>query len=51
MFTEGKGTLFLDVVVGEGATIFELFTGEDQVLLARGDTPLALMIALVLSMV
>ena len=28
-----KGGLFLDIVVGEGTAIFELFTGEDEALL------------------
>jgi len=30
--------LFLDVVVGKSATILQLFTGEDQSLLVRGDS-------------
>lgn len=33
-----KRRLLLNVVVGEGASIFELFTGEDQTLLVRRDT-------------
>ena len=38
--------LFLDVVVGEGATIFELFASEDETLLIRWDTLLVLDLAL-----
>ena len=34
--------LLLDVVVGESAAIFELFAGEDEALLVRGDTLLVL---------
>merc|ERR1719424_1157684 len=30
--------LLLDVVVGKGATIFQLFAGENETLLIRGDT-------------
>ena len=37
-----EGTLLLDVVVGEGASIFELLAGEDQSLLVRGDALLVL---------
>ena len=33
-----KSRLLLDVVVGEGATVFELLSGEDQTLLVGGDT-------------
>jgi hypothetical protein len=33
-----KGGLLLDVVVGEGAAVFELLAGEDQTLLVGGDT-------------
>ena len=33
-----KGRLFLDVVVGESAAIFELLPGKDQTLLVRWDT-------------
>jgi hypothetical protein len=33
----GKRT-FLDVVVGQSATVFQLLAGEDQTLLVRGDT-------------
>ena len=32
-----KGRFFLDVVVGEGAAVFELFAGEDEALLVGGD--------------
>ena len=32
-----EGRFFLDVVVGEGAAVFELFTGEDQELLVGWD--------------
>jgi hypothetical protein len=32
-----QGALLLDVVVGEGAAIFELLAGEDQALLVRWD--------------
>ena len=35
---EVKGGLFLDVVVGEGASVFELLSGEDKTLLIWGDT-------------
>lgn len=35
---EMKGGLLLDVVVGKGSTILELFAGEDQSLLVRWDT-------------
>jgi len=34
--------LLLDVVVSQGASIFELLSGEDQSLLIRGDTFLVL---------
>ncbi len=34
--------LFLDVVVGEGSAVFELFTGKDKSLLIWGDTFLVL---------
>ena len=37
-----KGGLLLDVVVGEGAAIFQLLSGEDKTLLVRGDTLLVL---------
>jgi hypothetical protein len=33
-----KGALFLDVVVGQGPSILELFPGEDKTLLIRGDS-------------
>lgn len=33
-----KGGLLLDVVVGEGAAVFELLAGEDQTLLVGRDT-------------
>ena len=38
--TEDKmeGGLLLDVVVGEGAAVFELLTGKDQTLLIRRDS-------------
>jgi len=32
-----EGRLLLDVVVGQGATVFKLFSGEDQTLLVRRD--------------
>jgi hypothetical protein len=32
-----KRRLLLDVVVGEGAAVFELLAGEDQALLVRGN--------------
>jgi len=34
---EMEGRLFLDIVVGESATIFQLLAGEDQTLLVRRD--------------
>ena len=37
-----EGRLFLNVVVREGAAIFELFAGEDKTLLVRGNTFLVL---------
>ena len=37
-----KGRLLLDVVVGEGAAVLELFAGEDEALLVRGDALLVL---------
>ena len=37
-----KGGLLLDVVVAEGASIFELLPGEDQTLLVGGDPLLVL---------
>ena len=37
-----KCGLLLDVVVGEGAAIFELLAGEDQTLLIRDDALLVL---------
>ena len=37
-----EGALLLDVVVGEGTAILELFTGEDETLLVGGDTLLVL---------
>ena len=39
---EVKGGLLLDVVVGKGATILELLSGEDETLLIRGDSLLVL---------
>ena len=37
-----EGRLLLDVVIGEGATIFQLLPSEDKTLLVRGDTFLVL---------
>ena len=37
-----KGGLLLDVVVGQGSSVFELFTGEDQSLLIWRDSFLVL---------
>ena len=37
-----KSGFFLDIVVAECSAVFELFTGEDQSLLIRGDTLLVL---------
>ena len=37
-----KGGFLLDVVVTQGAAIFQLFSGEDKTLLIRGDTFLVL---------
>ena len=37
-----EGRLLLNVVVGEGATVFELFAGEDQTLLVRRNSLLVL---------
>ena len=34
-----EGGLLLDVVVVEGATVFELLAGKDQALLVRGNPP------------
>jgi len=34
---EVESGFFLDVIVGEGAAVFELFAGEDQALLVRWD--------------
>lgn len=34
---EMESGFFLDIVVGKGAAVFELFAGEDQALLVRGD--------------
>ncbi len=39
---EVQGGLFLDVVVGEGAAVFELLSGEDETLLIWGDAFLIL---------
>merc|ERR1712108_74886 len=39
---EMKGGLLLDVVVGEGPSVFELLASEDQPLLVRGDALLVL---------
>ena len=43
---EMEGGLFLDVVVGEGSTVFELLTGEDESLLVWWDTFLVLDLSL-----
>ena len=37
-----QGGLFLDVVVRQSTTVFQLFTGKDQTLLIRWDTFLVL---------
>ena len=37
-----KSGLLLDVVVGEGPAVLQLFASEDQPLLVRGDTLLVL---------
>ena len=37
-----KGRLFLDIVVGQGATIFKLLTSEYETLLIRWNTLLVL---------
>ena len=37
-----KGALLLDVIVGQGATILKLFSGEDETLLIWGDSLLVL---------
>ncbi|MED6202982.1 hypothetical protein PIB30_118778 [Stylosanthes scabra] len=37
-----EGGLLLDVVVGEGAAVLELLSGEDETLLVRGDAFLVL---------
>ena len=42
VLTKVESALLLDVVVGEGATVFELLSGEDQTLLVGGDTLLVL---------
>lgn len=41
-----EGGLFLDVIVAQGAAVFELFAGEDEALLIRGNTLLVLDLAL-----
>merc|ERR1711907_774619 len=41
-----EGRFLLDVVIGEGSTVFELLTSEDQSLLIRGDTFLVLDLSL-----
>ena len=43
---EVKGRLFLDVVVGKGAAIFQLLSGEDETLLIGGDSFLILNLGL-----
>ena len=40
--TKVKSRLFLDIVVGEGATILKLLSGEDEALLVGGNTLLVL---------
>ena len=40
--TKVEGGLLLDVVVGQGPTILQLLTSEDETLLVRGDTLLVL---------
>ena len=37
-----KGGLLLNIVVGQSASVFQLFSGEDQTLLIRGDSFLIL---------
>ena len=39
---EMEGAFLLDVIVGEGSSIFKLLTSEDQTLLIRGDSFLVL---------
>ncbi len=41
-----KGRLFLDVVVGKGAPVFQLLASEDKTLLVRRDSLLVLDFAL-----
>jgi len=41
-----EGGLLLDVVVGEGSTVFELLSSEDESLLIRWDTFLVLNLGL-----
>ena len=41
-----QGRLLLDVVVAQGATVFELLAGEDKTLLIRRDALLVLDLAL-----
>ena len=36
--TKVKGGFLLDIVVGKGAPVLELLSGEDQALLIRGDS-------------
>jgi hypothetical protein len=43
---EMESRLLLDVVVGEGSAVFELFTGENQTLLVRRNALLILNLAL-----
>ena len=43
---EMQGRFFLDVVVGQGATILKLLAGEDQALLVWGNALLVLDLAL-----
>ena len=41
-----QGALLLDVVVGQGATVFKLLAGENQALLVGGNALLVLDLAL-----
>ena len=41
-----KGRFFLDIVVTQGAAVFQLFSSKDQTLLIRGDTFLVLNLGL-----
>ena len=46
MLTKMEGTLLLNVVVGEGTSIFELLTSKDQALLVGGNALLVLNLSL-----